>query len=87
LQSSAHKNQESLLQFLQVLCENQVVSNDKNVRDTLHQVVQLIKEEQRTTGKMLHQFEFYPFQWNMDAGFFNKCIADAAADAAADHNE
>jgi hypothetical protein len=42
--------------------------------------MQLIKTEQFSTGKMLHQFEFYPFQWVIDANFFSKSIADAAAD-------
>jgi ABC-type polar amino acid transport system ATPase subunit len=62
-----------------VLVDNKVVSNDPKVRDEVVQVMHLIKTEQHTSGKMLHKFEFYPFQWVIDTNFFTKSIADAAA--------
>ena len=57
-----------------------MVSNCPVTQKGLSQVVQLIKAEQMATGKKLHQVEFNPFKWEIDSGFLNRCIADAAAD-------
>jgi hypothetical protein len=63
----------NLLEILEVLCSNHVMSNDEKESDALRQVLASIKNEM-TKGKRVHQFEFYKFKWDFDPEFLKMNI-------------
>ena len=60
--------------MLDLICKNDVVSCDDLEKDTLNELVRRMEVERKITGKILHQFEFVPFAWQLNQGVLEKSI-------------
>jgi hypothetical protein len=66
----------NLLQILEALCSNHVMSSDEKEAEQLQKVIGLMKSEM-AQGRRVHQFEFLKFKWDFDSRFFKRNIDKA----------
>lgn len=69
-------NNRSLLQILEMLCSNNVMSDDEKVSDQLSKVVALMKKEV-AQGRSVHKFNFLKVKWEFDSRFLIRNIEKA----------